>query len=124
MKHFLTGLVALFLSASLAFAQSPVVTRPYGSISNNQSGTIAVTNTFQSIYAANTTTTGRVGCTIINYGTNTMWVFFGPIASATKAKSVQLTAGQGVYCQWGVTVLQDQVSITGTATEAFFANAL
>lgn len=116
----------LFLSAALlvaaisgALAQSgSVITVPGPRASGNSSTTIGVTNTFQSVFAANV---NRTGCTIQNTGTNEMYVFFGAIAGATIAKSVKLVAGQSVNCAAGVIVLTDQVSITGTATETFFA---
>lgn len=114
-------LLFLALGVSLAYAQQPVITHPYNITSNNASSTIAVTNTFQSIWAASASTTGRVGCTVINYGSSTMWVFFGPIANATKATSIQLAANQAVYCGFNGVVNRDQVSITGTAADAFVA---
>ncbi len=120
MKRFLIFLTALLFSAS-AYAQSPVITQPYPVSSSNNSSTIAVTNTFQSIWVKNTVTRGRAGCTVQNTGSNTMWVFYGPIANATKGRSVVLSVGQSTNCNVGGIVLQDQVSITGTATEAFFA---
>lgn len=87
--------------------------------STNLSSTIAVTNTFQSIQVS---TAGRNGCAIQNNDTNTMWVFFGAIGGATKAKSVALAAGQSVACAvGGIGVLTDQISITGAATGVFFA---
>lgn len=96
--------------------------------STNLSGTIAVTNTFQSIQAANTSNT-RKGCLIQNNGSNTMWVFFGPIGSASKGASYQIApasasaAGQAISCANGAGgVAQDQVSITGTSGDAFTAN--
>lgn len=124
MKKLLVLLLwALFLP-TIALAQNPVITQPYPVSSNaNASSTIAVTNTFQSIFAADTTKTGRVACTIQNTGTNPMYVFFGAIASATIATSVKLTAGQATTCNNNPVVLKTQVSITGTATETFYAAA-
>lgn len=114
----LLGLLALGpLSAS---AQAPVITNPTPVLSTNLSSTIASTNVFQSVIVQNTALR-RSGCTIVNYGSNTMWVFFGALASATKAASVQLAANQPLYCQIFGIVLQDQVSITGTSGDAFFA---
>lgn len=85
----------------------------------NLSGTIAVTNTFQSISPQ---TLSRGGCLIQNNGSNSMWVFFGPIASATKAKSVVVPAGQSVSCSTGTAApVTDQISITGTSADAFYA---
>jgi hypothetical protein len=91
--------------------------------SSNLSSTVAVTNTFQSIQVS---TAGRNGCLIQNQSTsNTMWVYFGAIGGATKAKSFQLDTSHGlaISCSvGGLGVLTDQVSITGTATDAFTAN--
>ena len=110
------------IGASFAFAQSPVQTQPKGVTTGNYSGTIAVTNTFQSVLAASSATTGRLACAIQNNGTNSMYVYFGPIANATTAKSVKLAVGQSVNCNSGNVVLKDQVSITGTSGEAFYAS--
>lgn len=112
-------LICFLVFNSFAFAQQ--VVQPLGVTTQNGSGTIAVTNTFQSIFVASTATRGRSSCTVQNNGTHTMYVFFGPIASADKAKSVQLSAGQSVTCVSGISVLKDQVSITGTATDEFYA---
>lgn len=88
--------------------------------STNLSGTISVTSTFQSIQVS---TAGRKGCAVQNNGTHTMYVFFGAIGSATTSNSVQLAGGQSVSCAvGGIAVLTDQVSITGTSGEVFFAN--
>lgn len=91
--------------------------------STNLSGTISVTNTFQSIQASTPT---RNGCLIQNQSTtDTMWVFFGAIGSATKATSFELdsTHGLAISCAvGGIGVLTDQVSITGTSTDGFTAN--
>ena len=130
---------ALALGVSLASAQTPVVTQPYVQITTqNTSSTIAVTNTFQSVFAAtgalasySSTSPGTLGnpvvnkqraaCTLQNNGTHTMYVFFGPLASATTSSSVVLSAGQSVQCNVGGVTLQDQVSITGTSGDAFYA---
>ena len=89
----------------------------YGVTTTNLSSTIAVTNTFQSIQVA----TVRNGCTVQNNSATTMWVFFGPIGSATQATSVQLAAGNNVSCAVGGALLNDQISITGTAAGVFYA---
>lgn len=118
---YLLGLL-LVLCVTSAEAQSPVITQPYGVASHNDSSTIAVTNTFQSIWAVSTNVRGRAGCSVQNNSaSNVMYVFFGPIASATTASSVKLAVGQSVGCVVGGIVLQDQVSITGTSGDAFFA---
>lgn len=117
---------ALLALAALVFpygVQAATVVAPSQLGSANNSSTIAVTNTFQSLQVYNS---GRSGCLIQNQSTtNTMWVYFGPVANATKAKSFMLdsTHGLQISCSVGGTsVLRDQVSITGTATDAFVAN--
>lgn len=90
--------------------------------STNLSGTISVTNTFQSIQVS---TVGRNGCTVQNTSGNgdAMWVFFGAIASATKPISFKLADGQALNCAvGGLGVATDQVSITGTAADTFAAS--
>lgn len=91
--------------------------------SSNLSSTVAVTNTFQSIQVL---TAGRNGCTIENQSTtNAMWVFFGAIGSATKGSSFILDTSHGLAISCavgGLGVLTDQVSITGTAADAYVAN--
>lgn len=123
MKKLFILLWALLLP-TIALAQNPVITQPYPvNAIVNASSTIAVTNTFQSVFAADTAKTGRVACTVQNTGTNPMYVFFGALASATIATSVKLTAGQAVTCNNNPVILKMQVSITGTATETFYAAA-
>lgn len=101
-----------------ADAQTPVVTQPVPRISNNNSGSVSVTNTFQSIWVANV---NRLSCTIQNNGTHNMYVFFGPIANATLTNSVILLPTLPLNCQIFGVILSDQVSITGTSGDAFFA---
>jgi hypothetical protein len=93
-----------------------------GVTSSNLSGTITTTNTFQSLQVP---TTSRKGCTIQNNGTHTMYVYFGPVANATTGAALALSAGQPAFCAvglGGVGVLTDQISITGTSGDAYFAN--
>lgn len=113
--------LGLLLFPQLAEAQEKVFTLPYQAATLNSSSTITVTNIFQSIFAAVTTKTGRTACVIQNNGTHNMYIFFGPIVNATIASSVQLTSGQSVNCNNGPVVLNDQVSITGTAGDIFYA---
>jgi hypothetical protein len=88
--------------------------------STNYSGTIASTGTFQLIQGQ---ANGRIGCTVQNNGTHTMYVFFGPPANATTATAAQLSAGQSLNCGIGANIVaKDSVSITGTSGDAFFAN--
>ena len=106
-------LLALLLFSSSASAQAW-----WGNSSTNGSTTITLTNTFQSVFVA----VKRGGCAIQNNGTHTMWVYFGAIANATKAGSVVLSGGNMANCNVGNTTLVDQVSITGTTGDAFYAD--
>lgn len=121
MKRLLLGLV-LALGVSFAFAQSPVTTVPYGVTSSHNSNSVTSTNTFQSVFAASTGNTGRSGCIIQNNGSNTMYVYFGPIANAVTNDSVKLSTSQSLNCESvaGV-VVKDQVSITGTSGDRYYA---
>ena len=126
MRKILILFVALSVGASaptLAGGEPPVVTYPQGRSSVNVSGTITSTNTFQSVIASvvGGISQNRASCTIQNNGTHTMYVFPGPIANATLTNSVQVPTGGFFYCYTGVTVLVDQISITGTAGDAFYA---
>lgn len=119
-RLFIIACVLFLIGASFpALAQTPVVTQPLNLPSQNYSSTVAVTNTFQSLWVSNNS---RNGCAIQNNGTNSMYIYFGAIANATTAKSVKLAVGQSVNCNTGVVVLKDQVSITGTSGEAFYAS--
>ena len=120
--------VAAFLLSLPAHAQQAVVTSPSQNSSLNVSGTIAVTSTFQSVVPSAIGGRVRQGCLIQNTGSNTQYVYFGPLASATKAMSYQLsppgaaTQGGAISCSTSAGgVLQDQVVITGTSGDTFTA---
>jgi hypothetical protein len=129
MKKILLAL--LLMIPSLAFAQGLIITKQYALGSgDNQSSTIAVTNTFQQVFASSIASvsatsssgnTGRNSCTIQNNGSNAMYVFFGATADATTAKSVKLAAGQAVTCDNNGSVIKTAVQITGTATDVYYA---
>jgi hypothetical protein len=109
-RLFLTLLFSISTaSAQVITTHTPVV---------NSSSTITAGGTYQSVF---TKIQGRNGCTIQANGANTLYVFFGPIASATHAKSVVLTAGQSTNCNVGNTILIDQVSVDGTTSDTFYA---
>jgi hypothetical protein len=93
-------------------------TSPSFPTSQNASGTITTTNTFQSIWPVQS----RAFCEIQNNGTHVMYVFFGPIVSATLATAKQVAAAASISCNSGLAVLYDQVSITGTSGDVFYAN--
>lgn len=122
----------LFWLTPYARAQEkPVTTLPLGVSSSNVSTTVTVTDTFQSVFAVSTTQRGRTNCTIVNYGTHTMWVFEDATAAGvaaanvsvttTKGKSVQLAANQAYYCAQGGTTIKSAVFIAGTSGDAFYA---
>lgn len=123
---------ALCLMLMLATMRGAVcdTTSPSPVTSTNVSGTIATTGTFQSVLAATSAAAPRKGCLIQNNGTGFMFVFAGPIASATEAKSYQLqpptstTQGGSFSCATLTgAVLQDQISITGTGADTFTASS-
>lgn len=129
MKKLFTAL--LFFISGTCLAQQAVQVIPLQVTTTVVSGTIAVTNTFQSIFAAaasntnqpfSTPSRGRTSCTVQNNGNHTMYVFFGPISNATLTNSLQIGPGQAILCQVSGATLQDQVSITGTSNDAFVAN--
>lgn len=122
MKRLFLIAVLLIIGASFpAYGQSPVITQPYGATNHNDSGVIAVTNTFQSIWPASTSNTGRTDCIIQNIGSSTMYIYFGPIANATTQSSLSL-ASSGIFrCGNSGVISKDQISITGTSTQRFFA---
>lgn len=119
-----TGLalaLALLGGSFAASAQTTVVTIPGPLYSGNSSGTVTSGGTFQSVWPAVPSGRLRKSCTVQNNGTHNMYVYFGPIASATDATAVTLAAGQSVSCVAGGGTLQDQVSVDGTTADAFFA---
>lgn len=91
-------------------------TAPTGASSNPVNGTVAVTNTFQTLIAQNAT---RKACTFQNQGTHTM--YFSLSATPTLANSVQVAAAGFFYCSppGSNIVVTDAVSVTGTAGDAF-----
>jgi hypothetical protein len=121
--------IALFIIFGLtAAALAADYVSPLQFPSGNLSGSVASTGTFQSVQAKNLS---RNGCAIENQSTNnssdTMWVYFDPTNStncsaATKAGSATLIPGQSANCNIGTIVLSDQVCITGTSGDTFFAN--
>jgi hypothetical protein len=88
---------------------------PTGASSNPVNGTIAVTNTFQVLLASNGS---RKGCTFQNQGTHTMYASLS--SSPTLANSLQLAPGAFYFCAGPSNIsIIDQISITGTAGDAF-----
>lgn len=144
MNKLLKALLALVLAAGPAAATDTVNTIPQNvlvcpsaggtaCLTNNLSSTITATNVFQQVFASSWNSSvangNRRGCFIENMGVNTMWLYVGPISGATKAKSMALGgAGQalnpgGTFSCLGPNgiVIADQISITGTIGDNFFA---
>ena len=121
MKRLWLSLLLLAASVSMSLAQSPVTTYPYTTAIFNSSANVISTNTFQSIWAASTNLTGRTDCIIQNNGAASMYVYFGPIANATTSNSLTLAAAGIFRCGNSGVVTKDQISITGTSGQRFFA---
>ena len=90
-------------------------------LSTLTSGTIAVTNTYQSVTPLNLS---RSGCTFYNNGTNTMYIYLDFTGGSTppvgNTKSVSLNGGSNFSCTVaGNTVLGDKIWVTGTANDTF-----
>jgi hypothetical protein len=86
-----------------------------GASSNPVNGTIAVTNTFQSLITMNAS---RKACSFQNQGTHNM--YFSVASSPTLANSYQVTPFTIFYCSGpGNITITDAIQITGTAGDAF-----
>ncbi len=89
---------------------------PTGRSSNTISGTVAVTNTFQTVITQNS---ARSGCTIQNQGSHTM--YFTTAGSPSLTNSFQIAPGAAYTCTSpGSNVTStDQIQMTGTSGDAF-----
>lgn len=113
MKSIIRLLVVAFVAGIAVPALGQTMTQR---TTTTASGTIAVTNTFQTALALQST---RNNCTLQNQGTHTMYVHFGVLADATLAKAFQLAAGQAITCSNPGVVLTDAVNVTGTSGDAY-----
>jgi hypothetical protein len=105
----------LILAAILAAL--PALAGPFApSAPSDASGTIAVTSTYQQVWAFDA---NRLGCTIQNNGSNAMTVRVGGSTGSVWS----LPVGQTFYCHWQGTVITSKIEITGTAADAFAAAA-
>lgn len=118
MKRLWLSLFLLIASVSYSLAQTPVVTQTSKFSNANASADISSTNTFQSIWASNS---NRNDCVIQNNGAASMYIYFGAIASATTPNSLSLAANGTFRCANSGIVVSDQISITGTSGQRFFA---
>lgn len=126
MRTFIKALVltSLLFAGVLPVAaqqQNPVTTSPQMGAAFGVSGTVLVTNSFQQIFAGQNPTAGqrRLGCTVQNTGSSTLYVYFGLLTAATTVASFQVAPSQAIYCQAGVGVIQDAVSVSGTAGNSY-----
>lgn len=109
--------IAYFVGfATKARAQSLSVTTPFQTTSTISNGSVASTNAFQSIMASSAT---RKGCRIQNTSSNTMYLYVGAPSAATTPKSFQLLTKTFWDCAFGVTVITDQISVTGSAGDTY-----
>lgn len=118
-------ILALGALAVPAHAQQQVTTLPLGVTSIVTASTIGVTNQFQNVFTS-TILTKRSGCLIQKTsGNGDMFVFFGPIQSATTPTSLILrtpTLLRFACADFaGGVAPQDGISITGPAGEGFMA---
>lgn len=117
LRKYVLGLVlALAGFAGPAHASEKPFYSPGGT--QNASGAIATTGTFQDIF----TSGGRANCHIQNNSLHTMYVFFGLKANATEDTSFTLAAAASMACADSGVVRTDEVSITGTQNDKFYAD--
>jgi hypothetical protein len=129
MKKIRLSPLAVFTAAIFLLSLGSVWAQSVPVSGNNLSGTIATTNTFQAVQAR---TNNRIGCSMQNNASiqsgDLMYVYFDKTNSsncsaATIGGSVTLQPGQPTSCAVGSGyVLKDQVCITGTSSDPFFAN--
>lgn len=88
-------------------------TTPVGVTTTMSGGAVVAQNVFQSVAAASASRKGAAIQNTSAISTNTLYVFFGPNGSATKAASLQVGAGLMISAttQTG-SVLTDNISVT------------
>lgn len=112
-KLLLAGALA-FLMPSMALADGMGVLQANPRDSGDASGTIAVTNTYQTVFPRNV---NRVGCVIQNQGAANMSVR----VNGTTVYTLQPL--QLFYCNNSMYTIISLIEITGTATQAFAASS-
>lgn len=127
MKKFLLFLLLAALWAGPTWAQQlPVLTQPLPRLSTDASSTIAVTNTFQTLWGQQNgppnSGTGalRAACSIQNNGANNMWVYAGA-ATPVKTSAIVVAPGAIYQCGSNEVVGTSLIAITGTSGDAFTA---
>lgn len=85
------------------------------------SGTVTLTDSFQTIKTADDQ---RRGCLFQNKGTNTLFVFYGALASATKDGSFEVLTKLYFSTNVGGVNNSDTISITGTTGDKWVLNCM
>ena len=107
-----TIFISFPLAASTSAPQKVATQQPVAT------ATVASTGSFQQLLASSP----RFNCTIQYTGSNTGYVYFGPIANATTTNAIQLSNKQSVSCSNADgTVLTDAVNVSGTTGDTFLA---
>lgn len=119
MKRYLIALLLILGSVSVSLAQNPVTTNPSKRNAASSGSIIAVTNTFQTIFAANA---NRFGCIVQNNGSNNMRINVVAKATATLSNSAIVAPGAIAKCTVDGTVLTGEISITGTVGDGYYAS--
>ena len=114
MMRWIAFWLALMITAALA------QNLPAPSRGTDRDSTVASGGAFQQVIPAG----NKYDCVIQNpsAATETLFVYFGPIGSATTGGSINLAAGAAVSCSSNGAIRSDQVSVTATTTgHAFVA---
>jgi hypothetical protein len=112
MRHLILAALAACLGGP-AWAQTQVVTTPFGTTTAQTLITIATGGTFQTAAAANSS---RKGCLIQNISSHTLYVFFG-VGTPSTSNSLQVAPSGTVSCsnQAGI-VATDLIRVTTSTT--------
>ncbi len=108
------------VSGAVTVTSGSVTTSPAGAASTQAAGTVTLGATFQTALAASST---RLGCTIQNTSTHTMYVFVGTLGSATTGNSYQVPPNGTFACNAGPIVLTGAVNLTTSTTADTFVVA-
>lgn len=87
--------------------------QPTGATSTQAAGTITLGATFQTALASSAT---RLGCSLQNTSTHTLYVYVGTLGSATTANSFQVPPNGMFYCNTGQIVVTGAINVTTSTT--------
>lgn len=90
-----------------------VTTSPVAGTTTTVGSTVTLGATFQTALAASST---RLGCTLQNTSTHTMYVYVGTLGSATTGNSFQVPPNGTFSCNAGPVVLTGAVNLTTSTT--------